>query len=85
MPAAELTPTELRLCSAEQQSRRVHVYVPDTPGVEWLVYAVPVESAYLDDPRQTPRQLALEVAAEARDTAERITYDAVLTRRRDAR
>jgi hypothetical protein len=64
------------------QAETATVYVPHTPGVEWFVFAVPVDTGLLDDPGITARQVALDVAAVARETAEPIVYATILERRR---
>jgi hypothetical protein len=63
----------------------VHTVVfrlPSRPDEEWLIVAIPARTAYLDDRRRTARNIALDVAAEIRATAERVTYETVLERRR---
>lgn len=65
-----------------EPAEHVAVYVPATPGVEWFVFAVPVDTGLLDDPGITARQVALDVAAVARETAEPIVYATILERRR---
>jgi hypothetical protein len=72
----------VNLCPPDAVAYGVLLRLPDTPGVEWLVFAVPASTEMLDDEGITARQVSLEVAAEARSAAERITYDAVLERRR---
>lgn len=73
-------PIDLRPDTTTTATART-VYVPDTPGVEWFVFAVPADAALLDDPGITARQVALDVAAVARQTAEQVAYNAVLERR----
>lgn len=70
------------LCPPDAAAYSALIRLPDTPGVEWLIFAIPAKVDYLDDETVTPRQVAVGVAAEARDTAERITYGSVLERRR---
>ena len=82
---ADVTERDVRLCPASETARTFHVHVPDRPGVEWLVLAIPVELDQLDDPTVSAQQVALDVAQEARDTAHSTLYPRVLERRRDAR
>jgi hypothetical protein len=70
------------LCPPDHPAHTALVRLPDTPGQQWLIVAVPVDDRLLDDPGITARQVAMDVAVEARDTAERIVYPIVLERRR---
>lgn len=85
MTTTPLADTDVRLCPPDQTARTYHVHVPDRPGVEWLVLAIPVDLDQADDPTVSAQQVALDVAQEARDTAHRLLYPRLLERRRDAR
>lgn len=71
--------------SPDAAAERIDLLVPYSPGVQWFAVAVPVPELVLDDLGFTPRDVALLAAQEARNTAERVVYDAVLQRRKDSR
>lgn len=80
-----MTEQTVALCPPDVPSRRIVLLVEDRPGDEWIITAVPADSGWLDDPARTPRQVAVEVAAEARAAAEAAAYEQVIVRRRNLR
>ena len=79
-----MTVPDVVLCPPGQPHTDLTVRVPYDPRATWLIVAVPLGEDLLDDPRMTPRQVAVDAACEARDTTEQVVYAAVHARRMGA-
>ena len=72
------------LSGGAERTRTVTLVVPDDPTVRYLAVVVPITLAELEDPGVTARQVALNAAADARDTVESTLAPMVLKAREDA-
>jgi len=73
--------TTVDLAGDAERVTTVELLLPDRPDVRWFALAVPIPLADLEDRGITARQVALNAACGARETAEPAVYDAVLAYR----
>ncbi len=77
-------PVTVDLAGGAERVTRVELVLPYDPSVRYFALAVPIPLADLEDPAVTARQVALNAAACARDTAEQTLAAVVMQHRQDA-